>query len=59
MILCLAVSLEHRLVTDGQRDRHMTTANTLLASVTQVRSIPAAIQQQKKLHQLMICGGQQ
>jgi len=37
----------------------MTTANTLLASVTQVRSIPAAIQQQKKLHQLMICGGQQ
>ena len=28
MILDLAVSVEHRLVTDGQTDRHTTTANT-------------------------------
>jgi len=28
VILRLAVSAEHRLVTDGQTDRHTTTANT-------------------------------
>jgi len=28
VILCLAVSVEHRLVTDGRTDRHTTTANT-------------------------------
>jgi len=31
VILSLAVSVEHRLVTDGQTDRHTTTAYTALA----------------------------
>ena len=53
----LGISVEHRLVTDKWTDTWPQLI-PVLASVIQVRSIPAAIQQQKKLHQLMICGGQ-
>jgi len=37
VILHLAVPVEHRLVTDGQTDRHTTTANPALASVAPVK----------------------
>ena len=37
MILCLAVSVEHRLATDGRTDRHDDSLYPALASVARVK----------------------
>ena len=42
MVLCIAVLIQYRLVTDTQTDRHMTTANTTL---TQRRAVKTVTQQ--------------
>jgi len=45
MILCLAISAEHRLMTDRQTDRHTTTVYTSLAWCRMVKKIEVLFQQ--------------
>jgi len=44
VILRLAVSAEHRLVTNGQTDRHKTTANTRVARVKKTKFLSPFVQ---------------